>query len=256
MDITTVVGLISGVMLVLVAIFMGGGLSMFLKLDAAMITVGGTVAATMMSFSLSDMAGLIKVLMKAFLHKGSNIPDIITMMLRFALKARREGILSLESEIDESDDEFLTKSLQIAIDGTSPEVMEDMLNTELSYLEKRHQQGQNILKTMGSLAPAFGLIGTLIGLIQMLSKIDDPSSVGPGMAVALLTTFYGALAANLVFIPLAGKLGLYSQAETTAMEMIVEGVCAIAGGENPTAIREKMQAFVSQSKREEVKANI
>ena len=171
--------------------------------------------------------------------------DACVVMLRFALRSRREGILSLESDIDESDDEFLTKSLQIAIDGTSPEVMEDMLNTELSYLEKRHQQGQNILKTMGSLAPAFGLIGTLIGLIQMLSKIDDPSSVGPGMAVALLTTLYGALMANLICIPLANKLKVRTKEELLRKEVIIAGILSIQSGDNPRIVEQKLTNFLS-----------
>jgi len=123
-------------------------------------------------------------------------------------------------------------------------------------LQDRHLTGKKILEFMGSAAPAFGMIGTLIGLVQMLRSLDSPDAIGGGMAVALLTTFYGALSANLIFIPLAGKLGIYSKAETTAIEMIVEGICAIAQGDNPTIVREKMQAFISQGRREEVKATV
>ena len=130
------------------------------------------------------------------------------------------------------------------------------MSLETQYLQERHSTGKKILEFMGAAAPAFGMIGTLIGLVQMLSNLESPESIGSGMAVALLTTFYGAFAANLIFIPLAGKLGIYSKAESTAMEMVTEGICAIAQGENPTTIREKMQAFVSQGRREEVKAKI
>ena len=134
--------------------------------------------------------------------------------------------------------------------------MRDLMSLEIQYLQERHASGKQILEFMGAASPAFGMIGTLIGLVQMLSDLSDPSGIGTGMATALITTFYGAFAANLVFIPLAGKLGIYSKAEATAMEMITEGICAIAQGGNPTAVREKMQAFISQGRREEVKVNI
>ena len=136
------------------------------------------------------------------------------------------------------------------------EAIRDALTLEIDNLKSRHATGKKILEFMGAAAPAFGMIGTLIGLVQMLTNLSSPDDIGSGMATALLTTFYGAFAANLIFIPLAGKLGIYSQAEATSKEMLVEGVCAIAQGENPTAVREKMHAFVSQSRREEVKANI
>ena len=142
------------------------------------------------------------------------------------------------------------------VDGQDSENIRDLMSLEIQYLQDRHSTGKKILEFMGAAAPAFGMIGTLIGLVQMLRNLESPESIGAGMAVALLTTFYGAFAANLILIPLAGKLGIYSKAEVTAMEMITEGICAIAQGENPTAIREKMQAFISHSRREEVKANI
>ena len=142
------------------------------------------------------------------------------------------------------------------VDGQESDTIRELMSMEVQYLQERHSIGKKILEFMGSAAPAFGMIGTLIGLVQMLRNLDSPDSIGGGMAVALITTFYGALTANLIFIPLAGKLELYSKAETTAMEMIVEGVCAISRSENPTAVREKMETFISQGRREEVKANI
>ena len=151
---------------------------------------------------------------------------------------------------------FFVKGLQMVVDGQEPEGIRDHMDIEIQYLQDRHSTGKKILEFMGAAAPAFGMIGTLIGLVQMLRNLSSPEDIGAGMAVALLTTFYGALTANLIFIPLAGKLGIYSKAETTAMEMITEGICAIAQGENPTAVREKMQAFVSQGRREEVKATV
>jgi len=151
---------------------------------------------------------------------------------------------------------FFVKGLQMLVDGQESDAIRDLMFLEIDNLRDRHSTGKKILEFMGAAAPAFGMVGTLIGLVQMLKNLSSPDQIGAGMAVALLTTFYGAFSANLIFIPLAGKLGIYSKAESTAMEMIVEGVCAIAQGDNPTTIREKMQAFISQSRRQEVKANI
>jgi chemotaxis protein MotA len=164
--------------------------------------------------------------------------------------------LALEQEIPKVSDLFFVKGLQMLVDGQDPEVIRGFMSLEIDNLQDRHSTGKKILEFMGAAAPAFGMVGTLIGLVQMLKNLSSPDQIGSGMAVALLTTFYGALTANLIFIPLAGKLGIYSKAETTAMEMIVEGICAIAQGDNPTTIREKMQAFISQSRREEIKATI
>ena len=177
-------------------------------------------------------------------------------MVNFAAINRRDGALALEQEIPAVRDMFFVKGLQMLVDGQDAETIRDLLSLEIQYLQDRHSTGKKILEFMGAACPAFGMIGTLIGLVQMLRNLESPDSIGAGMAVALLTTFYGALAANLVFIPLAGKLGIYSKAETTSKEMIVEGVCAIAEGDNPTTVREKMQAFISQGRREEVKATI
>jgi len=177
-------------------------------------------------------------------------------MVNFAAINRRDGALALEQEINKVSDMFFIKGLQMLVDGQESENIRELMSMEIQYLQERHSTGKKILEFMGASAPAFGMIGTLIGLVQMLANLEDPSSIGTGMATALLTTFYGAFAANLIFIPLAGKLGIYSQKESTVMEMIIEGVCSIAQGENPTIVREKLHAFVSKSRREEVKATI
>jgi len=177
-------------------------------------------------------------------------------MVNYAAINRRDGALALEQEIGKLDNLFFAKGLQMVVDGKESEQIQELLGLEIQYLQDRHSNGKKILEFMGSSAPAFGMIGTLIGLVQMLRSMTSPEAIGAGMAVALITTFYGAMAANLLFIPLAGKLGLYSKAESTAMEMITEGVCAIAEGENPTAIRDRLHAFVSQKNREEVKATV
>ena len=177
-------------------------------------------------------------------------------MVNYAAINRRDGALALEQEVPKLSNAFFVRALQMLIDGQEPDGIRDMLSLEIQSLQERHSTGKKILEFMGSAAPAFGMIGTLIGLIQMLRNLSSPDQIGAGMAVALLTTFYGALTANLVFLPLAGKLGIYSKAESTAMEMILEGVNSVARGENPGTVRERMQAFVSQGRREEVKATV
>jgi len=249
MDISTIIGLILGFLLVGSAIAMGAGAAGFIDIPSMLITIGGTIAATMVAFSLKEIAGVSSVTRKALFHKADNIPDIIKTVLRFALKARREGILALEGEIETVDDPFIVKSLQLAIDGTSPEIMEDVLRTEVSHIDERHKLGQRLYKSMGSFAPAFGMVGTLIGLVKMLQSMSDPSSIGPGMAVALITTFYGALMANLIFLPLAGKLKLRSEQELLVKEVIIAGILSIQSGDNPRIVEQKLQVFVSPKQR-------
>ena len=229
---------------------------MFIHLPSLGITVGGMLCATLIHFSLPQFLGIFSVVKKTIVTKIPPASQLIQKMVNYAAINRRDGALALEQEIGKVDDLFFVKGLQMLVDGQDPEAIRDIMSLEIQYLQERHSTGKKILEFMGAAAPAFGMIGTLIGLVQMLRNLSSPEAIGGGMAVALLTTFYGAFAANLIFIPLAGKLGIYSKAETTAMEMIVEGVCAIAQGENPTAVREKMHAFVSQGRREEVKAEI
>jgi chemotaxis protein MotA len=214
------------------------------------------LCATLIHFSLPQFLGIFSVVKKTIVSKTSTPSELIQNMVNFAAINRRDGALALEREIPKINDLFFIKGLQMLVDGQESEDVRNIMSLEIQYLQERHSTGKKILEFMGAAAPAFGMIGTLIGLVQMLRSLDSPESIGSGMAVALLTTFYGALAANLIFIPLAGKLGIYSKAETISMEMIVEGICAIVEGDTPTTVREKMQAFVSQGRREEVKANI
>ncbi|HUV62730.1 MAG TPA: MotA/TolQ/ExbB proton channel family protein, partial [Sedimentisphaerales bacterium] len=205
---------------------------------------------------LPQFLGIFSVVKKTIVTKIPSASELVQNMVNFAAINRRDGALALEQEIPKVCDLFFVKGLQMLVDGNDPEAIRDFMTLEIENLQDRHNNGKKILEFMGASAPAFGMIGTLIGLVQMLKNMSSPDQIGAGMAVALLTTFYGAFAANLIFIPLAGKLGIYSKAEATAREMIVEGICSMAQGDNPTAIREKMQAFISQSRREEVKAKI
>jgi len=256
MDIATIIGILLGFIVITTAIVVGGGWQIFIHIPSMGITIGGMLCATLIHFSLPQFLGIFSIVKKTIITKVLSQSELIQKMVNYAAINRRDGALALEREIPKLDDVFFIKGMQMLVDGQDPEAIRDLMSLEIENLRDRHANGKKILEFMGAAAPAFGMIGTLIGLIQMLRSLDSPESIGGGMAVALITTFYGALTANLIFIPLAGKLGLYSKAETTAMEMIVEGVCAIAQGDNPTAIREKMQAFISQSRREEVKANI
>jgi len=256
MDIATIVGILLGFIVITTAIISGGGWQIFVHLPSVAITIGGMLCATLIHFSLPQFLGIFSVVKKTIVTKIPPPAELIQNMVNFAAINRRDGALALEQEINKIKDLFFVKGLQMLVDGQDPEAIRDLMSLEIENLRDRHSNGKKILEFMGAAAPAFGMIGTLIGLIQMLRSLDSPESIGGGMSVALITTFYGALAANLIFIPLAGKLGLYSKAETTAMEMIIEGVCAIAQGDNPTAIREKMQVFISQSRRENIKAKI
>ncbi|MFA5553012.1 MAG: MotA/TolQ/ExbB proton channel family protein [Phycisphaerae bacterium] len=258
MDLATIVGVLFGFAVIMLAIIGGSGSDwkIFVHLPSLAITIGGMLCATLIHFSLSQFLSIFAVVKKTIVTKISTPNELIQNMVDYAAINRRDGALALEQHLNKINNPFFVKSLQMLIDGQETDAIRDRLTLEIENLKTRHATGKKILEFMGAAAPAFGMIGTLIGLVQMLTNLKSPDSIGGGMATALLTTFYGAFAANLVFIPLAGKLGIYSQAETTSMEMILEGVCAIAEGENPTAVREKMHAFVSQNRREEIKAKI
>ncbi len=256
MDIATIIGILLGFVVITSAIVTGGGWQMFIHLPSLGITIGGMLCATLIHFSLPQFLGIFSVIKNTIITKIPPQSELIQKMVNYAAISRRDGPLALEQEIQKTDNLFFAKGLQMLVDGQESDAINEIMSMEIQHLQDRHAIGKKILEFMGSAAPAFGMIGTLIGLVQMLRSLDSPESIGAGMAVALITTFYGALSANLVFIPLAGKLGLYSKAESTVMEMIVEGVCAIARGDNPTAVREKIQLFVSQGRREEVKATV
>jgi chemotaxis protein MotA len=256
MDIATIIGILLGFFVIVSAILAGGGGKIFVHLPSLAITIGGMLCATLIHFSLRQFLGIFAVVKKTIVTKIPPPSELIQNMVNYAAVNRRDGALALEQEIPKVSDLFFARGLQMLVDGQEVDAIKDIMGLEVQTLQDRHSIGKKILEFMGAAAPAFGMIGTLIGLVLMLKNLDSPDAIGAGMAVALLTTFYGALAANLVFIPLAGKLGLYSKAEVTAMEMIVEGICSIAKGENPTAVREKMQAFISPTRREEVKASV
>lgn len=244
MDIATILGLFFGLGFTIWGIMISGDLSSFWDIPSVVIVLGGTVAATLLAYPLSSLGSVGKVFQKAFLHKDVSANGIIGDIISLANVARKEGLLSLEEYGSKLDDEFLKKGIMLIVDGTDPELVRNILETELIFLEERHNQGQGMLESMGSYAPAFGMIGTLIGLINMLKKLEDPSSIGPNMSVALITTFYGSLLANVFFLPLAQKLKVRSQSEVLVKELMIEGLLSIQAGENPRIIEEKLKTFI------------
>ena len=253
MDLATLIGIISGFGVLIVAIASKPGSMIFINIPSILIVLGGTIAATFINFPLKDVLSAINVARKAFLHQAASPEKLIDQMIELSRKARVEGLLSLEKDVANMDDEFIKKGLQLMVDGTDTEMLREILTTELNNLEDRHSQGQAIFRAMAEYSPAFGMAGTLIGLIQMLQKLDDPSQIGGGMATALITTLYGVILANLIFIPIAGKLKTRSKEEVTGKELAIEGVCSIQAGDNPRLLRDKLITFVAPNMRSEAK---
>lgn len=244
MDIATILGIIVGVVFVVGGILSDGSIADFWDVASILIVLGGTVAATLVAYPLKSVLEAVKIAGKAFRSQEEDPYEIIVQINTLANIARKEGLLALEEASEEINEEFLKKGTMLIVDGTDPELVKNLLETELSFVEERHGKGQGIFEAMGAYSPAFGMIGTLIGLINMLKKLDDPSSIGPSMAVALITTFYGSVLANLVFIPIANKLKLKSREEILRKEIMVEGLLSIQAGENPRIIEEKLKAFL------------
>jgi chemotaxis protein MotA len=249
MDLATIIGLVLSFGLVAGGIMMGASIFIYIDIPSAVIVVGGTIGAALVNYPMGQMLGVIKVCRKTLFATMDDPKEIISRFMDYANRARREGILSLEPILKDIKDEYLKKGLQLTVDGLEPQTIQEIMETEIHYLESRHETGAEILGAMGNYAPALGMIGTVIGLVAMLKNMSDPSSIGPAMAVALITTFYGALLANLVFIPMAGKLKLRSKQEVQIREMILEGILAISKGENPRIIEEKLNSYLAPHER-------
>ncbi|MCD6319828.1 MAG: MotA/TolQ/ExbB proton channel family protein [Candidatus Desulfofervidaceae bacterium] len=250
MDIATLLGIFSAFGLMIMAILQGGKLTLFIDIPSALIVFGGTIGATLVDFPLKEVLRALKVVKNAFLNKIEIPTEYVQLLVSFAERARKEGILALETEAEQVENPFLKKGLQMLVDGFEPKVIEDTLQKEIDYLRERHKMGSDVFSAMGAFAPAMGMIGTLIGLVQMLQNMSDPSSIGPAMAVALITTFYGAVLANVIFLPISGKLQVLSKYECLIKEMILEGILAISQGLNPRIVEQKLQVFLEPKLRE------
>ncbi len=244
MDIATLVGVISALGLVVTAILLGGGsFNAFVDIPSFLVVIGGAIAAVMVAFPLKNFLSVFGVSKKVFLNKVENIPALIETIVSLAETARRDGLLALESKIEDVENSFIVLGIQMAVDGTRPEVIEDVMRTELDAVATRHRDGKSIFDQLGRFAPAFGMIGTLMGLIIMLGDMD-PETIGKGMAVALITTLYGAIVSNVIFLPFAEKLGFLNKQELLAMEIIVRGIMGIQSGDNPRVIEQKLNTFI------------
>jgi chemotaxis protein MotA len=246
MDIASVIGLLLGISLLVISIAIAPGSSFgaFIDFPSVMVVIGGTIAAVLVCFPLKAFFNLARVLKNVFFNKPEDVSTLIEQIVSLAETARRDGLLALEGRVEEISNPFIVLGIQMAVDGTRPEVIEDILRTEMDAVATRHQNGRKVIEQMGRFAPAFGMIGTLMGLIMMLGNLKDPEKLGPGMAVALITTLYGAVAANVFLLPCAEKLILINRQELAAMEIIVRGIMGIQSGENPRIIEQKLATFL------------
>ncbi len=256
MDIATIIGLLSGFGLIFAAIAMGGGggISSFVDVPSLMITVGGSIAALLINFPLKVCLTSLSVIKKCFITKLPEPEELITQFKNLAVIVRKDGLLALEAELENISDTFMKRGLEIVISGAEEQQVQNVLETELSAIESRHAIGKKIVESTGAAAPAFGMIGTLVGLVQMLQSLDDPSKIGGGMATALLTTLYGAIIANVACIPLAGKLETRSQDEVACRELMISGITALAKGLAPPAVEDHLIAYLSPKSRKTLQA--
>jgi len=249
MDIASLVGTLIAYALVFAAIMMGAGLGPYIDIPSVLIVIGGTFGIIMMAYPMDKAMALFKFTGKAFKYPVDDAATLIGQLVEFAVKARRDGILSLESAEDEVSDDFLKKGIRLAVDGTEPEVIKNILETELEYMASRHKSGAGVLGIMVDFGPAMGMIGTLIGLVAMLQSMEDPSTIGPAMAVALLTTMYGAMIANLFGGPYKAKLEFRSAQEQLVREIMIAGIMAIQAGDNPRIVEQKLNAYLQPKER-------
>jgi chemotaxis protein MotA len=247
MDIGTIIGLIGGTVLIFCAIILGGEATIFINTPGLLIVMGGTVAACFIKFSMKDVINSVRVVMKAFTVKIQPQEEIMEKMISLAKLAKESGLIALENE--KPDDEFSAKAFQYLADGFEETRIAELMKKDINLTIQRHTIGQKVFKGMGSSAPAFGMIGTLIGLVQMLANMSNPQSIGPAMAVALLTTLYGALLANLIFLPLADKLALRSQQEQEIKNLILDGVLGISRGLAGLILQETLSVHLAPKDR-------
>jgi len=249
MDIGTLGGLIFGASLILWSIISGGSLSAFVDVPSMCITIGGTVCALLITFPLPKISAVMRVTQKTINAGSLDLAPWYSTMIDLGTIARRDGILALEERMDGVSDDFLRRGLQMIIDGSPADTVAAIMQMEIENMEERHSIGHDMWKAVGNYAPAFGMIGTLIGLIQMLQNMSDPSKLGAGMAVALITTFYGALMANLVAIPLQGKLEQRTAEEVHLKKMLLAGVLSIQAGDSPRMIGDKLAVYLTPAQR-------
>jgi chemotaxis protein MotA len=248
-DYATLYGIACAFGLVLLAILLSGGLRSFFDFQSLLIVIGGTVGATLITFPLDDFTRTFSILRPVLFPDQYSAQHRLDRIIELAKVVRAEGDLSLENYSFHEPDPFLRKCIELVVDRIPAEETRRILQIEVSFLEDRHRRGAQIFQTMGTVAPAMGLIGTLIGLVRMLENLNDPAAIGPAMAVAILTTFYGAMLAYVLFLPLAGKLRTRSEEEQLIKQMTIEGILCIAEGMNPRLIESRLQSFLPPEQR-------
>ncbi len=249
MDLATIIGLAGAFGIVLSAMILGGSALVFVNIPSMLIVFGGSIFVVLMKFGVGQFLGAFKVAIKAFIFKPDKPLELIKQSVELAGLARKNGLLALESvEIGNS---YFKKGIQFLVDGLDAAVVKSTLQKERNLAAERHETGINIFKALGDVGPAMGMIGTLIGLVQMLSAMDDPKSIGPAMAVALLTTLYGAMLATMIALPIADKLGLRNNEEQLAQALIIDAIMGIQQGLNPRVIEELLKTYLPGSSREE-----
>ncbi len=244
MDLATLIGLLAGIGIIIAAMVVGSSIGIFVNVPSILIVLGGTAAATLMKFTLKDCIYALKVGVKlSFFNSTYEPAALITRIMDLADKARKGGVLVLEEE--EIDNVFLKRGVQLGVDGYDPELVKKLLQNEMDYAVERQELSEAIFKGIGDAAPAFGMVGTLVGLVQMLSNMSDPSSIGPSMAVALLTTLYGAIIANLIAIPIADKIGRRNAEVMKVKGLLIAGVGGILDGDSPRIIEDVMKSYLA-----------
>ena len=247
MDIATLLGLTTGIGMVLGAIFMGGTLREFISIPSLMIVLGGTLAAICVTYPFEEVVRAFSAGFKIFASRKVRDNEVVNMMVRIAEISRREGLLALENI--QTENMILKKACQLIADNADPALIHETVRIEISSMKRRHAVGESVFKSLAAFSPSFGMIGTLIGLVQMLTRLDDPKTLGPAMALALITTFYGSLMATLFFKPIAGKLRSRTQNETLQLEIIFEGAKCILENNNPRLVYEKLSSFIAPRER-------
>ncbi len=252
MDLSSVIGILFGFAMLIGGFMLEGGhFTSLLQPTAAMIVFGGTAGATMASFGMDDIKQVGKLFQIMFTEKKYNVNELITTLCGFAEKARREGLLSLERETASIDDEFVRQGIQLVVDGTDPALVRDILETQIDFTDQRHKIGADIFEAAGGYSPTMGIIGTVMGLVHVLSNLSDPDKLGPAIAVAFIATLYGVCFANVVWLPIGHKLKLKSKQERFMREIALEGILSIQAGDNPSIVREKLKAFLAAKVRQE-----
>ncbi len=227
-----------------------GGVGNYIDIPSAIITFGGAFAAVMTSYSMSDYLAGLKSIKLIFKAPSVNTPDLIKKIIDLSNVARKEGLLSLEESASDMDEPFLKKGVLLVVDGTDPDLVRGILETEMECIDSRHKNTSGFWETLASMGPAWGMIGTLVGLVNMLNNMSDASSIGPSMAVALITTLYGSLLANWICTPTAAKLKADNAVEMMQKQVMIEGLLSIQAGENPRVIEEKLKSFLAPKERE------